>query len=587
MVGRVFTLFTGAGLLVSLGCAGSMADLDQEAAEIIARRQQLVLGEHGLNAAQPGLLDPRSFSSADLYNHNPATHNPAADQLDVQRMNAQTDRAIDHSGTPQPGDDEPIELNLTRLLAYAMAHSPEYRAEKEDLFLATLSLIIERHAWGPRFFNTLSANVAGTPESGDFDTALSLVNDFSVTQRLPNGGTASVQALVNYTNLIQQASTNASPDEIQDASINASINLPLLRGAGQVARESLIQSERDLTYASRDYERFRRQFFVDIANTYFDLLRQQTGIGNQEMQLEGLEALAFRLTELVKRGRTPQFEADDAEAQVLFGQSNLIRAQDNYQTALDRLKIRIGMPTDQPLRIARASVDVPVPALNPVTAVPVALSNRLDLQNTRDRVDDARRSARVAKNNLLGDLDLTASATFRTNRDRDIAGADFELSDSDYRIGLEYEMPLDRKIELAQYRRSLIQAERAERNYRTDRDRVTLDVRDAVREIDRSRLTLQIQERNIELAQRRLEGIRIRVQREPIEPRRLIEAEEDLLDARNSRDAALADLQAAVLQYLLITGQMRVGPDGEWRGPGTLMSNEPAGAEENRENADE
>lgn len=554
------------------GCYGSLADLDRDAATLIARRQAMVLGEHGRADASVTPADPAWLNGQGLYDDNPATSNPPAAGLPARRMDLGSDIAIDHSAQSADADAIPIELDLVGLLAYAIASAPDYRSEKEDLFLATLALIIERHEWGPRFFNTVSANLSGTPESGDFDTALDLVNSFRATQRLPYGGTASVEALVNYTTLLQQASTNTGPDDTQDARINASIDLPLLRGAGQVAREDIIQAERDLVYAAREFERFRREFFVDIANTYFDLLRQQNGIDNQHMQLEGLELLAQRLSEEATRGRVPQFEADDAEAQVLFGESNLIRAQDNYQTALDRLKIRIGMPTTQPLVVARGQFEIPVPALDEASAVPTALRHRLDLQTTRDRVTDSRRSALVSKNQLLGDLDFSADLNLRTDGDADQGGADFELEDSDFSLGLSYDVPLDREIELAQYRRSLVLLERAQRNYRVDQDRVALDVRDAIREIDRARLTVQLQERNIEFAERRLEGIRIRAQKpnENIAPRRIIEAEEDLLDARNRRDEAVADLQAAVLQYLLVTGQMRIGPDGSWLAPGTL-----------------
>ncbi|MFI4859885.1 MAG: TolC family protein [Phycisphaerales bacterium JB063] len=570
-----FTLTLTAGPQL-VGCYGSLDQLDQQAAEMIAHRQALVLGQHGQIDASVTPADEDWLNSSNLYSELPPTNNPEAGALNTRAMNSDRDIAIDHGSQSADPNAVPIELDLSGLLAMAIRSAPEYRSQKEDLFLSTLALIIERHEWGPRFFNTLSANLSGTPESGDFDTALDLVNNFRVTQRLPYGGTASVQALVNYTTLLQQASTNTGPDETQSAAINASIDLPLLRGSGMVARESMIQAERDLVYAARDFERFRREFFVDIANTYFDLLRQQNGILNQQLQLEGLKALSQRLTAEVDRGRTPQFEADDAEAQVLFGESNLIRAQDNYQTALDRLKIQIGIPTTVPLVIVRAQIEIPTPALDEQQAVPTALSNRLDLQTTRDRVDDSRRSARVSRNQLMGDLDLSADLTLNTDRDDDIDGLDFELEDSSYALGLSYDAPIDRRIELAQYRRSLVLLERAQRNYRVTRDQVALDVRDAIREIDRSRLTLQLQERNIEFAERRLEGIRIRVQREPIEPRRLIEAEEDLLDARNRRDEALADLQASVLQYLLVTGQMRVGPDGGWLAPGELVADPPA-----------
>ena len=143
-------------------------------------------------------------------------------------------------------------------------------------------------------------------------------------------------------------------------------------------------------------------------------------------------------------------------------------------------------------------------------------------------------------------------------------------------MGLEYGVPLDRKIELSRYRSSLVDLERSERDYRTQRDRVALDIRDAIREINRAKLTLRLQDENVDLAERRLESMRIKQQRtkDNIQPRRIIEAEEDLLDARNRRDQSRTDLQTSVLNYLLQTGQMRVDAQGRWLSPGTLLPQE-------------
>jgi len=564
----------GASVLAILalvtGCYGSVTELDREVGMMIAERQRMSMGAQGVTAPTVGM--PRAeASTTDPYAEHPDTFNPAASELPAEQADAP---AASEYNPKQPVTDEAIELDLQALLAYAIEHAPEYRSEKERLFLATLSLIIERHAWGPRFFNTLSADVAGTPESGDYDTALDLLNDFTVTQRLPYGGDVSVSALVNYTNLIQRASTTTTAEEVQDAAINASIDLPLLRGAGQVAREDLIQAERDLVYAARDFERFRREFFVDISNTYFNLLRQQQRINNQELQLAGLERLAEEQRRRNEAGDVPGFEVRDTEAQVLFGKSDLADVVDSYASSLDSLKLRIGMPVEQQLVIVPVEIRVPRPALDTVESIRIGQAARLDLQTREDQVADAIRGVRVAENRMRGDFN--ASANLRTDGDRDIGGADFDAGDSDYRVGLSYSPPLDRKIELAQYRSSLIDLERAERDFRVLRDRVALDIRDAIRTIKRSTLTLQLQEENVELAEKRLTNIDILKRRGTVENRRIIEAEEDRLNARNRRDQALADLQSSVLNYLLQTGQMRVDPQGRWLSPGTLTPDEPA-----------
>lgn len=566
-------LFASIACLV--GCVGSMESLDQDVAKLIERRQKLALGQHDVNPAQAGL--PRyPDASAALYDETPETFNPAAAELDTTP--ADQDKLYNNPDSPGGTDPYAVDpagdftsLDLPALLAYSIENAPEYRSEKEVLFLATLSLIIERHEWGPRFFSTVATNVSGTPESGDFDTALNLVNDFTVTQRLPYGGAASVSALVNYTNLLQQASTSTAPDETQSSAVVASINLPLLRGAGMVAREGLIQAERDLIYAARDFERFRREFFVDISITYFGLLQQQNRIENRIRQIEGLERLAREQRRLFETGRIPEFEATDAEAQVLFGQSDLAAAQDQYASALDALKLRIGMPVSTPLVITPAQITVPQPALDPLQSITIGQTARLDLQNTADRVTDAKRATKIARDQLRGDLDLNASLALNSDSTTDVDGVDLELSDSDYQFGVAYSLPLDRRIELAQYRRSLVNLERVDRSFRIERDRVGLQIRDASRDIARANLTLELQIRNVQLAERRLQNVQIRRRRGEVPPRRVIEAEQDLLDARNSRDQSRTDLQNSVLNYLLQTGQMRVARDGSWQVPGAIL----------------
>lgn len=555
-----------------------MDDLERRATELIAERQRLALGEQGVSDASAG-RPALPASQAALYDSQPVTFNPAAEALPAKPAPEAGQPELGPESAADPEAENTV-LDLPGLLAYAIANAPEYRTEKERLFLTTLSLIIERHEWGPRFFSSVSADLSGTPESGDYDTAADLISDFTVSQRLPYGGDLSVSALVNYTNLLQRASTTTSAGQTQDLSIGAAINLPLLRGSGKVARADLIQAERDLVYAARGFERFRREFFVDISNTYFSLLRQQTGIENQERQIAGLERLANEQRARFEAGKIPGFEADDAEAQVLFGRSSLARVRDDYASSLDSLKLRIGMPVQTPLAIERADIRVPTPALDPAESIKLGQSARLDLQTQSDRVTDAKRQVRFSRDRLRGDLDFSASLNLNSDSGTNIDGVDLDLGDSSYRAGLEYELPLDRKIELSQYRSSLIDLERSQRDFRTQRDRVALDIRDASRQIERATLVLDLQGRNVELAESRLENVTIRRRQGKLnEPRRLIEAEEDLLEARNTRDEALADLQTSVLNYLLETGQMRVDGQGRWLAPGTLVP--PGNAQDN------
>ncbi|WP_432797074.1 TolC family protein [Poriferisphaera sp. WC338] len=548
------------------------ADIDWDAQRIIREQQKKTLGETSVTAPLEAADDDLARFRKSTTALTPKTHNPVAKDLPVKNANlAQTspDDEMVVGADPVLDDVMVVHLNLEDIIGYALRHSPEYRSQKEDLYLQTLSLISERHLWGPRFFDTVNAKLDGVPESGDHDLVGSVVNELRVTQRLPYGGDISVRALVNYVNYLRRNSSSTDPHSTQNASIGVSFNLPLLRGAGVSARESLIQAERDLVYSVREFERFRRQFLVDLCTTYFDLLLRQKQIETERRQLVNLQRLADRFDRLSETGREPYFEYERAQAQVLFGQSNLQSAIDAYALALDRFKIDIGMPTIENLVIDRLDVVVPEPFLDSTLAVQAAYDYRLDLQTQFDQVDDARRAVNVAKNGLLPSLDLSGSLDLVTDPDRDRAGLAIDAGASRYSVGAELDLPLDRKIERSNVRASLIRFDRAQRNYKLQRDRIALEVRNAIRDIEQARFNLRIQESNVKISERRLISVKLRER--TLGPRDVIEALESLSDAENRRDRALTSLRTSILNFLLTTGQMRVAADGRWESPGRLV----------------
>src|SRR5690606_36404150 len=139
-----------------------------------------------------------------------------------------------------------------------------------------------------------------------------------------------------------------------------------------------------------------------------------------------------------------------------------------------------------------------------------ALLYRRDLQNRRDLVDDARRAIAVARNQLLPDLDLRASAGLPTDPDDRIGDARFSPGDADYTASLTLGLPLDRRIERLRLRQAVIGYERQAREYERFRDEVILDVRRAVRDIDQARFQLRLAEERVRINARRLEEQNLR-----------------------------------------------------------------------------
>ena len=150
-----------------------------------------------------------------------------------------------------------------------------------------------------------------------------------------------------------------------------------------------------------------------------------------------------------------------------------------------------------------------------------------------------------------------------TDPDRDVGNLSFDHEELRYSAGLNLSLPLDRRIERLGVRQAQINLERALRDLDEFRDTIAVVIRGSVRDIDRARYALQIQERNIEIGEERVASIQAAPDRATA--RDASDAANELLVAQDARDEAKRDLEVAILRYLLETGQLRVDAQGRIR----------------------
>ena len=527
-------------------------DADRQVYHVIADRQADALGE--THSPHLGPEDGRIQTSDSLYDLVPHP-------VDSEVPEAFRTRLADGSATTQPVTTQPAlerqALTLQDAVAYAMRHSREFQSEKEDLYLAALALTLERHLWTPQFFGEVSYEYANYGQVRDFDHAMTAIAQVGATQRLPYGGEVTAQ-IIN--SLMRDLGAHITSGETGQMILSAEI--PLLRGAGKVAQESRYQAERELIYSARTFERYRRAFLVEVASSYFDVLALKAGIENAEASVEALAIDKARSDGLAKTGRILQVDVDRAEVEYLRARNDAITAQTAYDSALDRFKILIGMPTVQPIEAVEPDFEVAAPGVNEELAIETALRCRLDLLNDQDAVDDARRAVLVARNNLLPDLDFRGSVSLDTDPNRKNS-VSYNTERTTWRGEVAMEIPLNRVAERNEYRSSIIDLRRAERNYDRRRDEVRLDVRDAFRGIEQARLSLEIQAENIKINDFRKRQAEELLNRGLLQSNRdKIEAETDWRDAKNRYAQAEANYRTAVLAFLRDTETLRVTDDG-------------------------
>lgn len=538
------------------GCESGFQRIDSQVQKLLIETSDRL----GPDALPPDDHSPEKHLSPQITTdptaRTPPTNNPSAAQLQVKVMGEAED-VLARLRAYNQVEGQARELDLDATLEYASSHSREYRFAEEEYVLAALRMLVEEHRWGPQFFDDVLATASANGDDGLFDSSLNLVNDFHVTQRLPYGGEVSARALARATEDLHQ---RVAGENVQDASIILSADIPLLRGAGLVAQEDRIQAERNLVYAARDFEQFRRDFLFDIAQDFLDLVLSQNNVANAERQVARLQLVEQRQRRLYEAGRTTRFEAALAEQSTVSGLDTLNSRRESFRLAVDRFKVRLGIPLEESVTIAPSSLELPIPDADIEQAVRLSALYRLDVQTQRDRVDDAIRGVANARNQLLPDLNLVGAAVMNTDPERTRAGVTFTPDDNRYSGGLSLSLPLDREIERLNVRQAQIQLERTRRGYDSLRDEVAVNVRAAVRDIDRARYTLQIQEKSVAIGEQRKASIEAAPDRATARDQN--DAANELLRAQDRRDSARRDLQVAILRYLRETGQLRVSREG-------------------------
>jgi outer membrane protein TolC len=585
VVQRTFIFLAAVTVTMLAGCTREWyrADADRQVGEILAERKNATLGYQPQTVTETPPEPPKVTRKA--YERLPLTVQPvvepapitpsrvivpfaplgpemhlppgssAPDPDNVQESTVPVRRAPGRLvlGPPAP-NDRVVKLDLFNSLEYAVQHSREYRSQMEQLYLAALDVTLERHLFAPRPFANASYIYGGGQADVNYRSALTATAQAGVRQRLPYGGEIVASGLVQFVDALNETTADG-----ESAQVALSGSIPLLRGAGLVNLENLINSERQLVYAVRDFEDFRRSFAVDVAGQYFTILTAQQSVINRRTNFRNLSMLLERSEALYQAGRLNFLQVQVSGAQLYRAEAALIAAEARLENTLDDFKLLIGMDIETDLQMVPSALDVAVPDIENRDVIATAHKFRLDLQTRRDIVEDAARQVKVAANGLLPDLDIVADG--RIGNPDDTSARRIGSRTAEYSAGVQLDLPVDRVAERNVYRRALINLDRARRDLEQRKEVVAADVLTRIRAIRQAEATVAIQTRSVELAQRRLEyANELLVTGKTTDARNVTDAQQDLLTAQDNYEDARATLQVEILRFLRDTGTLRVDP---------------------------
>lgn len=303
-----------------------------------------------------------------------------------------------HGQRPPETDRDPApRVDLDDIIELALLNSREYQTQKEQLYRVALRLSLQRYDY------ELKASPFGNGTGGQFDTRQS--NDASFSRlRVPSA--AQAEALLNTGSTLVTRFANdvlltfGGPDGFA-ADIGSELLFEMTHSVFQndVRFERLTQAERNVVYAARDFMRFRRSFYLQLATQYYNLLRTYRQVEIDALNYVNLVRVYSERKVEVDEGQSPRVQIDQVEQNALNGRSRLISTCNGLENSLDRIKILIGLPTESPLSIDLAELD----ELTREDEIAVSMElvrrarSRLDDEQNRDDLDEARILHRAAE----------------------------------------------------------------------------------------------------------------------------------------------------------------------------------------------
>ncbi|HET7291423.1 MAG TPA: TolC family protein [Vicinamibacteria bacterium] len=371
------------------------------------------------------------------------------------------------------------------------------------------------------------------------------------SQRLPwLGGSLTGTAAYRSIDQVGPSPAGSSTD------FRLALSQPLLRGFGpNTTYYDLRNARRARQRQERAFEVQRQVVAVTVARAYYAVVRQRALMGVSRQSLRRTRGLREASEARMQVGLASKLDVFRAELQASQTEDALVQAQATLEESKEAFRALLGMAPSEPVEPEASTLPEAEIELAPLAElIRTALEHRLEVQEARDQIDDARRTASLAKQNLLPQLDLTVAVS-RLGFGAGL-GDSIDQGDTQVNVFLSTSYPLERSADRANKAISELEVE-AQRRALTQREQdVEGEVRSAVRNIERIQKSVELQRKNVTLAEQQLRLATLRYQRGLASNFDVVDAEGNLVTARSLLVGLLTDFQVARVQLLRVLGTL-------------------------------
>ncbi len=387
-------------------------------------------------------------------------------------------------------DDATVTMSLKECVILALGEAYNLKIQNLDQAIAAAQLGAARASYDPVLTASVSFSDVTAPggidtRTGSFEQSETQTYNASaqITGLLPSGGQYTIGA-----SAVDTEGTRG-PFEFSNASGQGPfINLrqPLLENlAIDDTRLNIRVSAQNLHVATLMLTLAMLETVNRVEDAYYNLLAARKSVSVQEEALKLAEELWKENETRVTLGALAPIEAAEARSQASAAKASLLVAQQQTRVAQNVLK---GVMVEDFAKWQGITIH-PIGALTRSKRPLVfreswvrALRLRPDLQSLQVQLEQRHLIERRRRNQLLPELDLTASAGV-AGTSSELSGVYDQIRDRDapyYSLGLSLALPLTNRRERENHRLAQMEIEQAKLRLRQQRQALMIQIDDAV-----------------------------------------------------------------------------------------------------------
>ena len=435
-----------------------------------------------------------------------------------------------------------LDLTLQNVIILALRNNRLLENSRLNRSVERFALTVAEDEFRPRF--TLEP-YADRSEMDQVEQSSGIRS--AIRLRIPTGGEFALSSRIS--NLHEGSPTLASHSGLVDLTFVQ----PLLRGGGfKAARASLhsarLKEEVNVLY----FEDAVMSLITRAVRTYRAYIQAQRRNDIALRSLKRAEELLEVNRLLVQAGRMADRDVIQTEADIARRELDVLSSQVNLDASRLDLVDVLDLDTETYFNIA-VELGEGQPGAHSVNideALKIALLSRPDHQIGVLGVNDAEYNVEVSQNRRLWDLSLSVGRTFSASDD-EFSDTINSLEETGNRVRLELEVPVGRTANgqrQLQHRQAIASLEIAKNNLADLRQRIAIEVRNAVRDVELAEQRVQIAKKAKSLTQEKAEIEREKLNLGVTTNFQLVAFENDLVVAENAElDALVNHLNASTL----------------------------------------